>query len=92
MDRLVAQQIVLDERQRKEMLSLTRAFLLVDQAVTELRKQVQEDRKSDAAQDAKLIQAETLLNEVRVWIRTAVLAVVGGFILIIMLLFVIAMR
>lgn len=85
-------QAVLDERQRKEMLSLTRAFLLVDQVVTELRKQLDEFRKADAEQDMKLVQAETLLNEVRIWIKTAVAVVASGFVVVVVLLFVIALQ
>ncbi len=91
-ERLEQQQIVLDERQRREMSSLTRAFLLSDQSAAEARRKLEYIERAGALQDQKLVQAETLLNEVRVWIKTAVGVVTGGFVVVVILLFVIALQ
>lgn len=91
-DDMKQQLAALDERQRNDKASMSRAFVLVDQAVADLRAQVAEDRKAGALQDEKLTRIETLLGTIRFWDMVGAGMIALGFIAVLIGLFVIALQ
>lgn len=91
-DGMKQQLAALDERQRNDKASMSRAFVLVDQSVADLRAQLTEDRKAGALQDEKLSRIEALLGTIRFWDVVGAAIISVCFLVTIILLVVIALQ